>query len=90
MPGHVLGYDQETGFGLVQALAKLDVPALALGESAAVSVGERVVVGGAGGRHRSVAGAHRRQAGIRRLLGIRARRGDLHRARRIPIGAAPR
>jgi S1-C subfamily serine protease len=26
-PGHVLGYDQETGFGLVQALAKLDAPA---------------------------------------------------------------
>ena len=24
MPGHVLGYDQETGFGLVQALARLD------------------------------------------------------------------
>ena len=55
VPGHVLGYDQETGFGLVQALAKLDVPALKLGESAAVSLGERVVLGGAGGRHRSVA-----------------------------------
>src|ERR1700749_4869542 len=55
VPGHVLGYDQETGFGLVQALAKLDVPALKLGESAAPSLGERVVLGGAGGRHRSVA-----------------------------------
>jgi S1-C subfamily serine protease len=55
VPGHVLGYDQETGFGLVQALAKLDVPALKLGESAAASLGERVVLGGAGGRHRSVA-----------------------------------
>jgi S1-C subfamily serine protease len=53
--GHVLGYDQETGFGLVQALAKLDVPALEIGRSAATSVGERVVVGGAGGRARSVA-----------------------------------
>jgi S1-C subfamily serine protease len=53
--GHVLGYDQETGFGLVQALAKLDVPALAIGRSSAASVGERVVVGGAGGRARSVA-----------------------------------
>src|SRR3981081_2224928 len=30
--GHALGYDQETGFGLVQALARLDVPALSLGE----------------------------------------------------------
>jgi S1-C subfamily serine protease len=55
VPGHVLGYDQETGFGLVQALAKLDLPALEIGDSASASIGERVVVGGAGGRHRSVA-----------------------------------
>src|SRR5499426_2463412 len=54
-PGHVLGYDQETGFGLVQALARLDLPALSLGQSSEAQVGERVVVGGAGGRHRSVA-----------------------------------
>ena len=46
VPGHVLGYDQETGFGLVQALAKLDVPSLEVGESAAAAIGERVVVGG--------------------------------------------
>ena len=55
VPGHVLGYDQETGFGLMQALAKLDMPALDIGQSAAASLGERVVVGGAGGRPRSVA-----------------------------------
>jgi S1-C subfamily serine protease len=55
VPGHVIGYDQETGFGLVQALAKLDVPPLEIGQSAATSIGERVVVGGAGGRARSVA-----------------------------------
>jgi len=55
LPGHVLGYDQETGFGLVQALAKLDMPALEIGNSAAAAVGERVVVAGAGGRQRSVA-----------------------------------
>jgi S1-C subfamily serine protease len=55
VPGHVLGYDQESGFGLVQALAKLDMPALEIGDSSAASVGERVVVGGAGGRQRSVA-----------------------------------
>jgi len=53
--GHALGYDQETGFGLVQALAKLEMPALELGQSAAASVGERVVVAGAGGRARSAA-----------------------------------
>src|ERR1700683_596581 len=55
VPGHLLGYDQETGFGLIQALAKLDMPALEIGRSASVSLGERVVVGGAGGRPRSVA-----------------------------------
>jgi len=55
VPGHVLGYDQETGFGLVQALAKLEVPALEIGESASAAIGEPVVVGGAGGRQRSVA-----------------------------------
>src|SRR5262245_11818215 len=53
--GHVLGYDQESGFGLVQALARVDLPTLPLGDSGAASVGESVVVGGAGGRHRSVA-----------------------------------
>ena len=86
VPGHVLGYDQETGFGLVQALAKLDMPALEIGQSAAASLGERVVVGGAGGRPAFGCRPHRRQAGIRRLLGIRARRGDLHRAGASELG----
>ena len=53
--GHVLAYDQESGLGLVQALARVDLPALPLGDSAAAPVGESVVVGGAGGRQRSVA-----------------------------------
>src|SRR6187549_108094 len=55
VPGHVLGYDQSTGFGLVQALAKLDLPALPLGDSTLVPLEENVVVGGAGGRQKSVA-----------------------------------
>jgi S1-C subfamily serine protease len=55
VPGTVLAYDQATGFGLIQALARLDMPALPIGQSSAISVGERVVVGGAGGRQRSVA-----------------------------------
>src|ERR1700681_1294997 len=55
VPGHALGYDQETGFGLVQALAKLDLPGLPFGQSSGASIGEPVVVGGAGGRHHSVA-----------------------------------
>jgi S1-C subfamily serine protease len=56
VPGHALALDQETGFGLVQALDKLDVPALPIGSSAAAQVGDKVVLGGAGGRTRSVAG----------------------------------
>lgn len=55
VPGHVLGYDQDTGFGLVQALAHLDVPTLPLGRSSEAEVGMRVVVAGAGGRSRAVA-----------------------------------
>ncbi|BBK33237.1 S1-C subfamily serine protease [Stella humosa] len=54
VPGHVVAYDHETGLGLVQALARIDLPALPLGRAAAAEVGERVVVGGAGGRSRSV------------------------------------
>src|SRR5665647_1352736 len=48
--GHVLALDQETGFGLVQALGPIDLPTLALGSSAAAQVGERVVVGDAAGQ----------------------------------------
>ncbi len=32
-PAHVVGYDQATGFGLVQALGRLDAPAMKLGAS---------------------------------------------------------
>jgi S1-C subfamily serine protease len=52
--GHALGYDQATGFGLVQALARLDVPALPLGQSGKARVGDKVVVAGAGGRSHSL------------------------------------
>jgi S1-C subfamily serine protease len=54
VPGHVLAYDQETGFGLVQALARLDLPALPMGHSKTAKVGDPVVVAGAGGRKHSV------------------------------------
>ena len=52
--GHVLAYDQETGFGLVQALARLNLPALPVGQSKAAKVDDSVVVAGAGGRKHSV------------------------------------
>src|SRR6201996_3211519 len=53
--GHALGFDSETGFGLVQALGQLDLDPVPLGSSAATEIGDRVVLGGAGGRTRSVA-----------------------------------
>ena len=53
--GHVLGYDQESGLGLVQALARLDVAHLPLGDSSIVTIGTDVVIGGTGGRNNSVA-----------------------------------
>jgi S1-C subfamily serine protease len=54
--GHALGFDYETGFGLVQVLGKLDLPSLQIGSSRTAEIGERVVIGGAGGRTRSLAG----------------------------------
>ena len=80
VPGHALGYDQTTGFGLVQALARLDAPALAARPFACARNGR---AGDCRRRRRASArnrGDRRRQAGIRGLLGVSARRGDLHRA----------
>ena len=53
--GHALGFDSVTGFGLVQALGHLDLDPLPIGSSIATKVGDRVVMGGVGGRTRSVA-----------------------------------
>jgi S1-C subfamily serine protease len=50
-----LGYDSETGFGLVQALGEVRAPALSFGDSDLVRIGDPVVVGGAGGPKCSIA-----------------------------------
>src|SRR3954471_2698151 len=42
-PGHVLGCAPTAAFGLVQALAKLDLPALPLGDSTMTPLEEKVV-----------------------------------------------
>lgn len=47
-PGHVLAYDFETGFGLVQILERIDTPALRLGDAESLDVGDQVVVAGSG------------------------------------------
>jgi S1-C subfamily serine protease len=55
IPGHLLAYDHETGFGLVQALTRTDFPYLELGTSAEARIGDDVVVAGAGGAEHSLA-----------------------------------
>ncbi len=52
--GHALATDQETGFGLVQALGRLDMPPLELGDLDALKLGDPVVFAASGGRHRAV------------------------------------
>jgi S1-C subfamily serine protease len=53
--GHALGVDFESGFGLVQALGHFELEPLPLGISAVTRIGDSVLLGGAGGRTRSVA-----------------------------------
>jgi S1-C subfamily serine protease len=44
VPGHALAYDQETGFGLVQALGQLGTSAVDFGDAAEANVGDFVVL----------------------------------------------
>jgi len=50
VPGHALAYDQETGFGLVQALDRLDLPAVDLGDASETRLGDPVVLADGIGR----------------------------------------
>ncbi|HTS53746.1 MAG TPA: S1C family serine protease [Burkholderiales bacterium] len=50
LAGHALAYDQVTGFGLVQPLGRLGVPAMARGSARTCEVGDAVTVIGYGGR----------------------------------------
>lgn len=55
VPGHALAYDQETGFGLVQAAASLDVPVLPIGSAARIAPGDQLIVAGGGGPEFAIA-----------------------------------
>src|SRR5258708_4227553 len=55
VPATVLGYDQETGFGLVQALGRLNVRPVELGTGPRVGAGDNVVIAAEGGRRRAIA-----------------------------------
>ena len=54
VPGHALAFDQESGFGLVQALGKLNLPALEFGDSDRMKVGDRAILAAGGGRHHAI------------------------------------
>ncbi len=53
-PADIIAYDQVTGFGLMRALGRLDVPALEITAASGAQVGSQVVVAGAGGRESSL------------------------------------
>jgi len=53
--GDVIGVDPDTGLGLVQALERLNLPALAIGESSEAIPGTDVIAAGSGGRDHSIA-----------------------------------
>jgi S1-C subfamily serine protease len=50
VPAHVLAHDFESGFGLLQAMGKLDLPALPMGSVDHVNVGSQVTLAAGGGR----------------------------------------
>lgn len=54
IPGHALAFDQESGFGLVQALGKLNLPALEPGDSDRLKVGDAAILAAGGGRHHAI------------------------------------
>ena len=59
VPAHALAFDQESGLGLVQALDRLDCPALEFGRSGDARIGDPVVVAAGGGTkavHASIVG----------------------------------
>ena len=59
VPGHALAIDQESGFGLVQALDRLNCPTLEFGRSGEAGIGDPVVVAAGGGTravHASIVG----------------------------------
>ncbi len=55
VPGHLLAYDQETGFGLVQALGRLAVSPIELGTGVRVGAGDRAIIAAEGGRRHAIA-----------------------------------
>ncbi len=54
VPGHALAYDQGTGFGVVQALGRLNLPALEFGDGDKLEVGSQAIMAAGGGRQHAI------------------------------------
>src|SRR6201988_4775608 len=54
VPGHVLAYDQEPGFGLAQTLGKLNVAPLELGVAMRAGAGDQPIVAAEGARRHAI------------------------------------
>ncbi len=54
VPGHALAYDQTTGFGLVQALGRLNLPSVELGDSDMAKIGDGAILAAGGGREHAI------------------------------------
>ena len=78
VPATVVGYDHETGFGILKTIEPLKIKPLPFGRSADVKANDPVLIASHGGTDIGGAGPCRGKARIRRQLGISARRGDLH------------
>jgi S1-C subfamily serine protease len=55
IPAHVLGFDPATGFGLVHALSRLDLPTLSIGDPRGLSNEDSLILAGGGGRAHAIA-----------------------------------
>src|SRR5712672_1798566 len=52
--GHVVAFDQETGLGLVQALGRLGLPALEIGDASSLRIEDPTIVAAGGGRRHAI------------------------------------
>ncbi|MCH8238915.1 MAG: serine protease [Proteobacteria bacterium] len=52
--GHTLGYDQESGFALIQPLSRLDFPTLEFGDSSKARKDDRIIICAPGGVENSI------------------------------------
>ena len=72
IPANVVGYDHETGFGLLRAIVPPKVPPLELGSSARLNVGDPVLVASFGGPARAAPARGLGPTRLRGQLGVSA------------------